>query len=485
MDTMRRMSNSPSPSAPDRLTSSAIDRALLLGAMFLLGAQEFAHARGPAPASAPIEDAGVFRTVNGEPIALADFHRYVGFEHRNDPKFEEEREALVQERLVRREAKRRNLSVTREQLEARYEVLDREARKTNKDGLGAILAAEQIDRSEFVSRLEIALLLERIVREEFDLDDDVPEEKQNIWLQDQRARSTVQVEGIGDDELLRVDGEPISLVDYGKLLVERLAKTSALRRNLEQQYIEVHAVRQYANERGVTLDDAAIDRAIAEREKAVKSKPGMAEYDLATVLAETGSSIAQLKASQRFRTRLLLERLVDLPGEPGADLEAFYSEHRPAFDRLYGEQPIVSTVFLKAGAKGAAKIGFVQRTVDEASRELSDARARIEKGEGTFEDAVKGISQLGNAKDGGLLGAISPADKELGDIATKILDQYRRGEVKVGALIGPLPSATGVHLLKLNGIKPGKKFEELKPEIRKHAMNELLRSIMEKAKVES
>lgn len=483
---MPRMSNASSPTAHDRPQSLSIDRSLLLGALLLLGAPELAQARTLALPVAQTADSGVFRTLNGEPLALADFHRYVGFEHRNDPKFEEEREALVQERLVRREAKRRNLSVTRQQLEARYEALDREARKTNKDGLGAILAAEQIDRSEFVSRLEIAVLLERIVREEFDLDaDEVPEEKQNIWLQDQRARSTVQVEGIGEDELLRVDGEPISLVDYGKLLVERLTKTSALRRNLEQQFIEVHAVRQYAVAHGVTLDEAAIDQAIAEREKAVKAKPGMAEYDLATVLAETGSSIAQLKASQRFRTRLLLERLVDLPGAPGADLERFYAEHRPAFDRLYGEQPIVSTVFLKAGAKGAAKIGFVDRTLDEASRELSDARARIEKGEGTFEDAAKGLSQLGNAKSGGLVGAISPADKDLGDIATTVLDQYRRGEVKVGGLIGPLPSATGVHLLKLNGIKPGKDFEELKPEIRKHAMNELLRSIMEKAKVES
>ncbi len=428
----------------------------------------------------------IFKTLNGEPLLLSQFHEFVGFEHRADPSFDGEREALFHETVIRGEAKRRSIEVRKENLESRFMELDAETRKQDPKGrtLDEILVEQEVDRGEFQNRLEAALMLEQIVRAEFKLGSGhVPEEKQNVWLQDRMAKVRIQKDELPKGLLARVDGQDVTLEEYGRRIVNGLTKASSLRRSLEQQYIEANAVRQYAEKRGITLSAGSLDAAIQDREKKLQGKPGMADAKLDEILKETGSSVEDLKASLRFRTRLLLERLVDEVEYKGSDLFLFYRSRQTAFDALYGEQAILSTIFLKAGEKSAVDVGFVTRSFEAAERELKNLRKDIEEGRLEFESCAKARSDHESAEKNGLLGVVGPRTPGIGELCKQAVAAKERGELKIGDLFGPIRLVDGVHLVKVNGFVAKKRFEDLIPEVRLHAMNELLLAIMRDARV--
>lgn len=426
----------------------------------------------------------VFRVLNGKPIPMTEFFAFVGFEHRSDPAFESDRVALFQEWIVRAEAERRGIEVRREHVEARWKELDEETKKQRSSGLDALLVEQDIDREEFLSRLEAALLLERLVRVEFEIDAPrVPEEKQTVWVQDRLTRARIQRDDLPDDLLARVDDRPVTLVEFGRRIVDGLTKASPKRKALERSFLEVQAVRQYAETKGIVLTDADVDAAIVRREELLRSKPGMSDVDLDSVLQETGSSVADLRRSQRFRTRVLLERLADEVAYPGDALRAFHEAHLTAFDELFGEQPILSTIYLRAGDASARDVGFVPRDYERAELELKNLRDDVIAGRIVFENAATARSEHPSKDKQGMIGAISVRTPRVGELARQVLAARDRGEVKIGDLFGPVRLVDGVHLVKVNGFVARKRFEEIEAEVRKYAMNELLKSIMDQAVV--
>lgn len=442
----------------------------------LIATCALATARGTEP---------IFRILNGETLTLRDFHAFVGFEHRSDPNFENDRAALFQEWVVRAEAEKRGIEVRREHVEARFEQLDDEARRQESKSLKVLLEEQEVDREEFLLRLEATLLLERLVREEFEIDEAVvPPEKQNVWVQDKMARARIQRDELPPDLLARVDDRPVTLVEFGRRLVDGLSQGSPQRRTLEQRFLEAHAVRQYAEARGIRLTDADLDAEIARREKLLQQKPGMGDVDLDTVLAETGSSVADLRASLRFRTRVLLERLADEVEFKGADLRLFWLSHQAAFDELFGEQPILSTIFLEAGEDSARDVGFVPRNYERAEKDLENLKLDLLAGRGVFEEAAAYRSEHSSKDKKGLLGPVPVKTPRLGELSRRVIAARDRGELKIGDLYGPIRLVDGVHLVKVNGFVARKRFEEIAPEVRKYAMNELLRSIMAQAVVQ-
>jgi hypothetical protein len=428
-----------------------------------------------------------FAVLNGERLLLADFHAFVGFEYRRDGKFEADRQALFQEIAIRRDAERRHLVVSPAQLDQRYAILDNRARQEQRRGLDTILAEQGVPLERFREGLEAALLLEQMVRDDFDLGGDAepPEDKLEVWLQDRMARAKVVRTELPPHLMAIVDGVEVTLEEYGERLLLGMGKNSPTRRGVETAFLEAHAVRQYAEARGIVVDAEIIDAEIEARERKMRERPGMADVELEDVLAETGSTIDQLRRSLRFTTRLRLERLVDEIAFPGADLWLFYRSHRESFDRLYGEQVDLAAIFKKAGQPSAEQAGFVPRTFDEAMQELEELKARIESGTFGFEAAARSRSDDAfSGQRGGRLGVIGPATPGRGALAAQVLAARRAGVLPESGLLGPLRMEDGVYLVKSLGFVPGRDFQSLLPEIRKHAMNELLRAIAAAAVVE-
>lgn len=441
-----------------------------------------------ALASPAVAAGEVFARIGEVEVPAADFHRFVGYEHRNDESAQDELTSLLQEVVIEHAASRAGVVAAADAISARYRQLDAESRKTTGKGLDAVLAEREVDRGEFMRRLGKTLLVEALARREFELDagEDVPAEKTNLWLQDRMAKAAIERTPLDPGQVARVDGEPVTLERFGERFLRSLPPASAKRKAMEQQFLETQVVHLEAKERGIELADAELDAELKEREREMRRKPGLEDVDLATVLARSGSSVTLLKQSLRLRTKLLLTRLVREVEFPGPELYLFYRSHQVEFDRLYGEQVELSSIELRAGRAGATSTGFLKRDFATAMADLASLKAEIARGDVTFEKAAFAHSEGSTARQGGaigLVGAAPPGTPASDDLATIVLAARDRGEVAAGGLIGPLQCSDAARLLRVERFVAKRSFEQLRPEIEKHAATELLRQWMARAVV--
>ena len=142
-----------------------------------------------------------------------------------------------------------------------------------------------------------------------------------------------------------------------------------------------------------------------------------------------------------------------------ANLRRYYDRHYEQFD---GTSRHVAQVFL---GNPADPTNFVW---DSAFREAVFLRDKIQRGELSFEQAVREQSNAPSAQDGGDMGWVThdgPLDPKIHEAV------FSR---QVGDLVGPIQSKFGIHLLKILEEKRGDRpWKEMEPEIREAAASYL------------
>lgn len=434
----------------------------------------------PAAAAAGAEGLpdGVAFRLDGRDLPAEAFHEFVGAEYRGAPTARALLESVAQEVIIDLEARRRGLSVAPSELDARIRRLDEQTRRESGGGLDAVLRDQGVSEEEFRLMMRRSLLLEKVVREEFG-GEEITDAKATIWLQDRMKRATVATDGLAPHLVARVDGEPVTTAEFGRRLLARHPAGDPERRRMENEYLRVELATRFAGELGVTLRDQDVADALAARERRLRAQPGFADVSLDTFLRKTGSTAAELAARPSFRAQVLLRRVIDEVLYPGPTLYWLYRSHQASFDKTYGRSARIATVFLQAGAGGAAKAGFVRRTFEDAEAELNALRKRFEDGRAQFATVAAARSEHESAKAGGELGWVNEASGDLAALAQAALASESDAEY-----VGPVRAADGVHLLRVTARRPAPGYAELEEAIRRHAIQLLIDARARRSRVE-
>lgn len=447
----------------------------------------------PAPRTTPRAPRAVgdpIGTLDGQALASARFAEFVLAEQGKSGAGLEALDHLVQAQLVALEATRRGILVTERDLDDRVAALDQQLKQSS-DGKLSIadqLAAMNLDASAFRTLLRQSIACERMMGADYGLrsDAEIPREKQSLWFQELKGRYGVRTEQLpaGAAAVLLEEGQGervVSRVEWGLELFRALAPADADR--LFDEYIGIELLLGAAKQARLEVTPEHVAREVQERTKQLAAKlkaAGMAadDVDYLATLRARGDDPDAVLASDRFRAEILLKELARQ--RYGADgWKRFYADHKADFDREFGRRVRVSTIHLRADAKAGGPAG---RTLAEATAALEGVKQRAQAGDVPVAEAFASFARLRSehesAARGGDLGFLAAEELERAGLPSALLDE------KQGALVGPLPTLSGAHLLRVTEQRAASPFEEVVGEVEKAARRQLLQELRKAAKVE-
>ena len=236
---------------------------------------------------------------------------------------------------------------------------------------------------------------------------------------------------------------------------QRLPEETELRRRVLESLIEDRAMLSQARDSGMRIDDAELDRTVANI--AAQNQVTMAQ--LRTQLAREGLDLARFRAN--IRDQMLIERVRER--EVAQRIRITDSEVDEFIDKQRGA----------AGAAVQYNIGQILVTVPENASEAvvaerqaraESALARVRGGE-AFAAVVKEVSEDANKDSGGEIG-LKPAER-LPDVFLALVRPLANGEVAPTLL----RTGAGFHVLKLIERSDGSAFRV----VQTHARHILLR----------
>jgi parvulin-like peptidyl-prolyl isomerase len=448
----------------------------------LVGALAAAPSR-PAQEAASLPEA--VAAIDGRPIELERFARFVLDENERSGAGAEALEQLLQERLTEAEARRRGIRVSEAELDERAAQIDRGLREQSQGRLGLEdhLASLRLDRAEFRALLRKSIACERMMAADFGLPAGapLPAEKQSLWFEELKARARVRTEGLAAGAAAQWDEGVISGAEWALKLFRSLPAAEADR--LFEDFVGVELLLAEGQAQGLEVTAQRVAREVEERSRLLREKlaaEGLPNdgIDYLGTLKARGDDPDRVTNGDRFRAEILLKDLARRRhGQDG--FRRFYDQRKADFDRAFGRRARVSTIFLKASQQKSAG---VLRTWTEASAELESLRRRIESdgaplSEG-FSSQARLRSEHESAARGGDLGFLSAAGLEKLGLPASLLDE------KPGSLVGPIVTADGVHLLHAGESRSAAPFEEIAAEVEKAARRQLLQDLRKEHKVE-
>ena len=219
----------------------------------------------------------------------------------------------------------------------------------------------------------------------------------------------------------------------------KLPESDELRKQVLDLLIDERVQVTYARESGQRVDDAELDRAVAN----VALQNQLTLPQLRDKLRQEGMDYGRFRAnvrdqllSERVREREVLGRI----RISDADLDAFIDKRRAAEGASdeYNVAQILVTVPEGADAK----------VVAERRARAQSALARVRGGE-AFAAVAREVSEDGNRAEGGEIG-LRPADR-LPDVFMKVVRPLKSGEIAPDLL----RTGAGFHVLKLIEAREG------------------------------
>jgi parvulin-like peptidyl-prolyl isomerase len=279
----------------------------------------------------------------------------------------------------------------------------------------------------------------------------------------------------------RVNGQPIPIAGVHKLAKQGTSthgKIPRAYREALQQLIDRELLFEEALDRHLTADDAAVQKAYDE---ARVKHPDDAEW--ASYLKLDFLTPEQFRTELRARftiDALLRQEAAKLPPASEAEARKLYDANPTAFDT--GERIQMHQIFF--AVREEAKVA--ER--DAARAHAEEVLARIRKGE-DFEALARAVSQdTTSAAQGGKL---PPFAKGQADLPVELA----AFALKPGQVSDPIVTHAGYHILRVDGRLPSLHlpFDDVKPkleanlrnELRKQRLAELVAALRAKAKIET
>ena len=272
-------------------------------------------------------------------------------------------------------------------------------------------------------------------------------------------------------EIAKVDGEPIFAAEAQRLLdrATRAQKVGPaalppMQAQVLSEIIDRRLVLAYAQQTKAAQTQAEIDKAFADfKAKQIAQVGSLEKYLTANAMSEADlrEQIAWILVWEKFLGKYVTD----------ARAEEYFKAHRRELD---GSEVSVSHLLLKP--KGDAGPNDVAALVQQAQTIRQDIAA----GKTAFADAVRKHSAGANAQSGGSLGFVPRRGL--------MVESFSRAAfaLEPGQVSEPVTTPFGVHLIRCDQIRPGKKtLGDVRKEIDEALGRELLDKIARQQQAKS
>ncbi len=230
-----------------------------------------------------------------------------------------------------------------------------------------------------------------------------------------------------------------------------------------EQLINQRLQLQLARKKGIAVGPEEVEKAVED----VKQKNGMAtDSALQKALQEEQANLDQYKSG--LKDQIMILKLVNREVKSGVvlseeEMRSYYAEHSDRF--LTPMQYRLHQIFIPIPDPGSAQ------TAEQTARSVAD---QLKTG-ADFQALVKRYSSGQEVRSDGDLGILR---------ADQMLPEIRRAieALKPGEFSGPVKTAAGIHIFRLDEIQPPKSraFEEVKTEIQERLFQEQSADLYEK-----
>ncbi len=261
-----------------------------------------------------------------------------------------------------------------------------------------------------------------------------------------------------------VNGEPITLLELyreevpvmGRTLAEpelRTAEDRERERQILQRMINERLLHKTAIERGIAIEPAEVDQAIAE----IRTRQRLGDKEFWQAIDRAGMTVEGYK--KIVSRQMAINRLLDIEVRmrtvvPPADIEAYYREHQA--DYAVPEQVRIRHLV----------VSRQNRTEAEAAARAAEARSLLAAG-GDFHEVAERFSD-DTSRERGEPSSFLEKDDVLAEFAGFL---FGGGDGPVSPVIA---TAAGFHVLKVEERRPAsvKSLDEVRPEIAARLMEE-------------
>lgn len=287
---------------------------------------------------APLSDNAV-ASVDGEEITVGDLDRYISVLFARQPLGDETLRQIVTERIVERRAEELGVTIDDADIDAGLARLDAKTRELDGRGLAESLD-EAVDDQALRDGMATLLELEAVVRAETDAppEAEIDPAELNEWLVPRLEAAEISDRPLDDSEIAATwTGGEITRAEVGRRLRGVLPPDEVS--GIVNEMIGIVLVREEAARRDIALTPSAATAEILQRNELMKRHEDLADTTYEEfVRATQNRSLAELLASQKFATEVLLRLFVDADHDDEA-LRAFHDAERELFVERYGDVP--------------------------------------------------------------------------------------------------------------------------------------------------
>jgi hypothetical protein len=416
---------------------------------------------------------GVVARVHGKDIRESELLDRIARTYGRSERGRESLHELVDDICVEREATRRGVTISDEEVEAYLKRWDQTIRQQS-GGEASLedLYEESSSREEFLATAREFLRRQKMAREDLGSkpDEDLSEHYLKLWLSSLRRRAGVRYEDLPSGVVAQVADQQVTRRQLAQRIREKLPEEMVAA--IGNELVIAMASQHDAEQAGVVLTEADLDEAMRGLRERFAAEPQVKGSGVTfdQFLKETrGYGESELRGDPVFRARIALRRML----EESVDDQAV-REHWETHRAAYGELALVRQIFFQYGDSTGE---FALPSREEAWEDALGARVEI------FEAAGLHLPEAERPK--------IPIGTLLTRVAKRLTrDEERRrrageptawtrlsveGEEKLAAAVfdgplaelqGPIRSAIGYHLVVVDERRPAPAFDEIRERIR-------------------
>ncbi|HEB52694.1 MAG TPA: hypothetical protein ENI87_05520 [bacterium] len=315
-------------------------------------------------------------TLRGQPATITrrDVALEMAFHLRRQDRGREACDMLVDALLTRREAEKHDLMPSKAEVQAFWRKLRQQLIAAGKRP-EEFAAVRNTGEQQWLDDLSVQLAQERLVRRELGLDanERVGGDMLRLWLGELRKRFDVctDPDRLPIGTAVRVERTNVPLIELGYLLLR--TSEDFERDKFIRQVAYLESIEALAADRGLSVSQSDLDRAVAERRRAAAKDPAYRGISFDKLLEAKGLSIASLRELRTFRAHILLEKLGRLEFPDGKLMQQLV-EDRDALLAHIGPARRIGIILARALDTPNA---LVTRNFEQAGKHLEKVRERI------------------------------------------------------------------------------------------------------------